>query len=83
MPNTIKLEGNTDNERIANAASDFRELLRELVPATTLDWRVEEVRLALLDLEKSCHKGEIYTKDRKQLAANMEAIKKKLTGGGC
>ncbi|ANA86476.1 hypothetical protein BH762_gp042 [Gordonia phage OneUp] len=69
MTNTIKLEGNTDNERIANAASDFRELLRELVPDTTLDYRVEDTRSALLKLELAAFNNAIITHDRKEVPA--------------
>ncbi|ANA86315.1 hypothetical protein SEA_LOZINAK_159 [Gordonia phage Lozinak] len=57
--------GSTQNEQIAGAAIDLLVLLDRVVPGTTLDYRVEDARVALQALESAASRGDIFTQDRK------------------
>jgi DNA-binding GntR family transcriptional regulator len=50
-----------EQRKIYEQAEDLAELLRQVVPSTTIHWAVEEARRALRDLSKQA--GTIHTND--------------------
>jgi hypothetical protein len=56
-------EMSPEQKKIYEQAEDLIELLRQVVPNTTIHWAVEEARRALRDLSK--HAGSILTDDRR------------------